>query len=429
MSYPMARLDGLARHLGENVPYYKRLGVRAFADVPPSLKATIMANVPDFLSDDSPSKRLLEDIMLDRAAGTIVSHNQIQAGPGVLVEQTTGTSGTPGRFPKTNAERTRMSLGIWKHRRRIDPEVSPANFVSALHRPFTAPSDPRIFSSNPAEVRAYYEEAVKGKARWLHVSPRLLCQHIQMFNAAGYEPLRGAMKFCETTGEKLTPEQRRTITDYFGCKVADQYGCIETWAIAYDTTGDGALTELQDNIFVEILRHGTLEPITGPGEVGTIAVTSLELRLMPIVRYLNGDRAEWIPGGTGRSFRLQEERQSSMMILDGRLVPGVVAVRKMMKVAVSAFGYFHFDFIQFVQTAECQITIRMGPSQKGRAFFEFLKAAARRSEFSRNPIELSFEELSQAETERELRGKMTLFVTRLDVSKYPAPGSAGTALG
>jgi phenylacetate-coenzyme A ligase PaaK-like adenylate-forming protein len=244
-----------------------------------------------------------------------------------------------------------------------------------------------------------------------------------MFNDAGYEPLRGSVKYCETTGEKLTSEQRRTISDYLGCGVADQYGCIETWAIAYDTTGDGTLRELHDNVFVEILRHGSLEPITEPGEVGTVAVTSLELRLMPIVRYVNGDRAEWVQNGADRAFRLQEDRQSSMMFLDGRLVPGVAAVRKMMKVAVTAFGYFHFDFIQFVQTGEYQMTIRMGPSQKGRAFFEFLKAAARGSEFSRKPIELSFEELSQAETEKELRGKMTLFVTRLDVSRYAVPGA------
>lgn len=425
MSTPPARLDGLAHYLGSKVPYYRSLGVKSFGDVPPLLKATLMARVTDFVTDDYPEKRSLEDIMLDRVPGTVVSHNQIQAAPSVVVEQTTGTSGTPGRFPKTNAERTRMSLGIWKHRRRIDPEVSPANFVSALHRSFTAPPDPRIFSPKPAEVRSYYEDTVIGKARWLHVSPRLLCQHIQMFNAAGYPPLLGTIHYCETTGEKLTPEQRKTICNYFGCRVADQYGCIETWAIAYDTTGDAVLAELHENVFVEILRHGSLEPITGPGEVGTVAVTSLELKLMPIVRYLNGDRAEWVEGAYGRAFRLQEERQSSMMVLDGQLVPGVAVVRKIMKVAVTAFGYFHFDFIQFVQTGEYQMTLRMGPSQKGRAFFGFLKMAAASSEFSRKPIELSFEELSQADVEKELRGKMTLFVTRLDISKYAAPGARG----
>jgi hypothetical protein len=157
MSSPSARLDSLARYLGSKVPYYQRLGIKSFGDVPPSLKATIMANVADFISDEYLSKKSLEDILLDRVPGTVVSHNQIQAGPGVLVEQTTGTSGTPGRFPKTIAERTRMSLGIWKCRRRIDPEVTPGNFVSALHRPFSAPPDPTQPRSGPITTKSWWE--------------------------------------------------------------------------------------------------------------------------------------------------------------------------------------------------------------------------------------------------------------------------------
>lgn len=54
---------------------------------------------------------------------------------------------------------------------------------------------------------------------------------------------------------------------------------------------------------VEILDDSTDEPITEPGRPGRVVVTSLFRRLMPIIRYPAGDRAEWTGTGPGH-FRI-----------------------------------------------------------------------------------------------------------------------------
>lgn len=54
---------------------------------------------------------------------------------------------------------------------------------------------------------------------------------------------------------------------------------------------------------VEILDDSTGEPVTEPGRPGRVVVTSLFRRLMPIIRYPAGDRAEWTGTGPGH-FRI-----------------------------------------------------------------------------------------------------------------------------
>ncbi|WP_169791055.1 hypothetical protein [Streptomyces katrae] len=54
---------------------------------------------------------------------------------------------------------------------------------------------------------------------------------------------------------------------------------------------------------VEILDDATGEPVTEPGRPGRVVVTSLFRRLMPIIRYPAGDRAEWTGTGPGH-FRI-----------------------------------------------------------------------------------------------------------------------------
>lgn len=54
---------------------------------------------------------------------------------------------------------------------------------------------------------------------------------------------------------------------------------------------------------VEILDDATGEPVTEPGLLGRVVVTSLFRRLMPIIRFPAGDRAEWTGTGPGH-FRI-----------------------------------------------------------------------------------------------------------------------------
>ena len=409
---PMAQL---IEYVSTHVPRYRRLGIRDIRQVPPSCKADIMKEMPEYISDEfGDSRQRLVSLVRDGDPTCEVSNSQLKPLPYVVVEQTSGTTGIQGRFPKTNAERAKLAVNIWKHRRRIDPAVSTDALLSFVHLPFGSVEDQRVeHDPDPVRVRTLYEDAVRRRIRWLHSQPRVVCRHIRVFNEAGFERLPGFLRFCETTGERLSDLERRTISEYFGCGVINQYGCTETWAIGYDNHGRGEIEILGDSVYVELLRPGTLEPVEGPGEIGLVAVTSLHLRLMPIVRYLNGDRAEWIAADGGPRLRLHEDRQSNMLLLNGELVPGAGAMRVWLNIAYASLGYAHLEFIQFIQTSELGITVRIGICPKGRALFDELKRVVSEGGFSRKPIELTYEEVTADKLASEVRLKKPLFITRL----------------
>ncbi|MCU7826010.1 phenylacetate--CoA ligase family protein [Kitasatospora sp. DSM 101779] len=64
---------------------------------------------------------------------------------------------------------------------------------------------------------------------------------------------------------------------------------------------------------VEILDEHTGEPVTGEGVPGRVVVTDLRRRLMPVLRYPVGDRAEWTDAATGR-FRILGRAQEGVRV-------------------------------------------------------------------------------------------------------------------
>lgn len=64
---------------------------------------------------------------------------------------------------------------------------------------------------------------------------------------------------------------------------------------------------------VEILDEETDEPITEPGAPGKVVVSDLRRRLMPVLRYPAGDRAEWTGTGTGH-FRILGRSQEGVRV-------------------------------------------------------------------------------------------------------------------
>ena len=376
-----------------------------------------MRNFPALVSEEfSPIKDALCRLASDREPGVTVSNNQIRSIPGVAIEQTTGTTGIPGRFPKTDAERKRLAMGIWRMRRRLDPEVAPGNFLPMIHLPFGSEMDRRIeFAKDPAEIRSIYDDIARRKIRWIHVLPRLIRRHIDQLRAAGCDHLRGVIKVCETSGEYLSDADRQSIADFFGCQVLNQYGCIECWTMASDSTGGGCLDVLDENVHLELLRPVTFTPITAPGEVGIVAVTSRILRLLPIVRYLVGDRAHWVKEDGQMRLRLAEEREANLLLCGGKLIPGAVKMRILMNFAFARSGYLQLAYIQFVQTSANHITVRISKAEKSAAFFEWLQAAAK-IELADGSIELSCVELTPDQVEIALREKTNLFLSRLDLT-------------
>ena len=91
------------------------------------------------------------------------------------------------------------------------------------------------------------------------------------------------LKYIELTGERITGEAKSAIADFFGCKVADQYGCYEANSIAYECPY-GGLHVMTENVYVETVGENEDD----------ICITSLHNKVMPFIRYKIGDKGKII---------------------------------------------------------------------------------------------------------------------------------------
>ncbi|MDR1053032.1 MAG: hypothetical protein LBL39_02560 [Planctomycetaceae bacterium] len=111
--------------------------------------------------------------------------------------------------------------------------------------------------------------------------------------------------------------ERRLISDVFGCRVTNRYGCEEVSLIASECECGEGLHVNSDALYVELLgRSGEL---VGVGEAGAVVVTDLCNRAMPMIRYEVGDTAVWAGRqcSCGRSLPLFER-------IEGRVADYVI---------------------------------------------------------------------------------------------------------
>lgn len=109
-----------------------------------------------------------------------------------------------------------------------------------------------------------------------------------------------SLRAVVTTSEVLTPPQRRTIEDAFGAPVQNEYGAGEVGPIAYECP-KGSLHLIPTNHFVEILQEDG-EP-AGVGQPGSVVITDLANKVMPLIRYRLGDTASFGEAcSCGRAF-------------------------------------------------------------------------------------------------------------------------------
>lgn len=146
-----------------------------------------------------------------------------------------------------------------------------------------------------------------------------------------------------TTAMVLHDWQRRAIEAEFACKVTNRYGCEEVSLIACECERHEGLHVNADSVYVELLCDG--RP-AAPGKPGSIVVTDLSNRAMPLIRYHIGDVASWAgrPCSCGRGLPLLEriegreadyvttargELVSGISLTDnfGTLVPGIVQLQ------------------------------------------------------------------------------------------------------
>lgn len=92
-----------------------------------------------------------------------------------------------------------------------------------------------------------------------------------------------------TTAGVLTEQTRRSIEEAFGCLAFNRYGSREVGDMACSCPRQEGLHLAVWSHYLEVL-DAEMNPV-GPGETGSIHVTTLNNYSMPLIRYRIGDRA------------------------------------------------------------------------------------------------------------------------------------------
>jgi phenylacetate-CoA ligase len=127
--------------------------------------------------------------------------------------------------------------------------------------------------------------------------------------------LRQALSF----GGTLPEDAREVVRRAWGTGLADVYTAEETGYIALQCPVSGHYHVQSENLIVEILGEGGRP--CGPGEIGTVVLTTLHNHAMPLIRYEIGDYAEaGAPCPCGRGLPVIRRilgRKRNMLALPG----------------------------------------------------------------------------------------------------------------
>ena len=105
----------------------------------------------------------------------------------------------------------------------------------------------------------------------------------------GVEKLKNKLKVIVFTSEAMAPDQQEYVRKVFKCPVVGEYGARDGGILAYGCK-EGKFHITAENAIIEVLDPVTYQPVS-EGQVGTLAVTDLNSRVQPRLRYVLGDMA------------------------------------------------------------------------------------------------------------------------------------------
>lgn len=135
-------------------------------------------------------------------------------------------------------------------------------------------------STEPAELSAQLR----------HLRPAWISGQAHVLLALG-EHLRGAVRprHVTTYGISIDDAARGELTEMFGVRPLDIYGCSETGGIAYQCRAGDLYHLHHDAVLLEVVDDSG-QPATA-GQLGEVVLTGLFNPLLPMIRYRIGDSA------------------------------------------------------------------------------------------------------------------------------------------
>ncbi|MFD6225788.1 phenylacetate--CoA ligase family protein [Streptomyces sp. NPDC060232] len=295
------QLSDLIRFARHNSPYYRDL----YASLPPDTDR--LADLP------------VVDQKSFWAANTL-HDSRVLTGPlsEATVYKTGGTTGSPKFSVYTRDEWrtfvTTFGQGLVDTGLRPGHRVADLFYAGELYASFLfildslahAPVDNvRLPIGGGAPLESTIPTLRDLAAQVLAGTPTTLCRLAEQVLASGAR--LDSVELLLFGGEALFADQRRLLATAFPGAEARSvgYASVDAGLLGRPVPGADARVHraFTPHSVVEILDDSTDEPITEPGRPGRVVVTSLFRRLMPIIRYPAGDRAEWTGTGPGH-FRI-----------------------------------------------------------------------------------------------------------------------------
>jgi phenylacetate-CoA ligase len=331
--WPVAQLEAL------QLERLRRLLVRAQAQVP--YYRSLFAGIGfDPLRDVQALADLQRLPLLDkariRAAGDGMKADDAI---GLARFNTGGSSGEPLIF-YIGKERVSHDVGAtrWWNVDIGDPEIvvwgSPIELgaqdnARALRDRMLRTSLLPAFAMSEARLDGFLARIRAVRPRMLFGYPSALSHIARHARSSGLRMDDLGIRVAFVTSERLYDEQRRQISDTFGCPVANGYGGRDAGFIAHQCPQGGMHLTAED-IIVEILDPAG-QPVPR-GESGEIVVTHLATGDFPFIRYRTGDIGvlDTAPCSCGRGLPLLKEIQGRstdfLVAHDGTVMHGLALV-------------------------------------------------------------------------------------------------------
>lgn len=312
----LQRLRDFLQDVAVHVPYYKNLFAQTGFD-PARLQS--LADLQDlpFLTKSA-----------IRAHSDALKHDQAQ---GLARFTTGGSSGEPLAFFIGNKRVSHDVAAKWRATRWWgvdigDPEIvvwgSPIElgkqdrlkqWRDKLLRTTLLPA----FEMSEPKLDQFLTTIRRIRPRMLFGYPSALTHIARHAKKRGVTMSDLGIKVAFVTSERLYDDQRHTISEVFGCPVANGYGGRDAGFIAHECPS-GGMHLTADDLVVEIVNDaGQVQP---PGVAGEIVVTHMATSDFPFIRYRTGDIGVlgMAPCACGRSLPLLQS-------IEGRSTDFVVA--------------------------------------------------------------------------------------------------------
>jgi len=327
-AFQLQRLRDLLQDVATHVPYYTALFAQHGFD-PASVQSTADLQRLPFLTKP-----------IIRANTEALKHAKAQ---GLARFNTGGSSGEPLIFYIGKKRISHDVAAKWRATRWWDVDIGDPEIVvwgspielgkqdhvkawrDKLLRTQLLPA----FEMSEAKLDQFVASIRSVRPRMLFGYPSALTHIAKHAQKRGITMTDLGIKVAFVTSERLYDDQRSTISEVFGCKVANGYGGRDAGFIAHECPA-GSMHLTADDIMVEIVNDaGQVQPA---GVAGEIVVTHLSTNDFPFIRYRTGDIGVLgaSPCSCGRGLPVLQDIQGRstdfVVAMDGTVLHGLSLV-------------------------------------------------------------------------------------------------------